>query len=165
VRAKSEAQELHFMLPKVWENVKEWTSTLPIEFPLWELESQWTFKFSKSNCKGQNSLNWKVLYIIGKLLELKCLKWTCITHWGTWNTRFGQKKGRESNCQFDSWPLKVKNHPRYLAFRWHITYHWKALNEGYNFASDLTSIGGLYTKLCASKVAGVPILGISKLSL
>jgi len=74
------AQESHFMLPKVWENVREWTFTLPSEFPLWELNSQWTFKFLKSNCRGQNSLDWKVHYIIGKLLERRCLKWACMTY-------------------------------------------------------------------------------------
>jgi len=43
---------------------------------------------------------------------------------------------------------------------WHSTYRWKALDEGYNFALDLISIGGLHTKLWASKVARVLILGI-----
>jgi hypothetical protein len=62
-------------------------------------------------------------------------------------------------------PLKVKNRPEFLAWRWHDTYHWKALNEGYNFASNLTSIGGLHTKLWASKVTRVSILGISGLTL
>jgi hypothetical protein len=38
---------------------------------------------------------------------------------------------------------------------------WKALDEGYNFASNLISIGGLHTKLWGPKVAGVPTLGIS----
>jgi len=36
-------------------------------------------------------------------------------------------------------------------------YCWKALNKGYNFASDLTSSKGLHSKLWASKVLGVPI--------
>jgi hypothetical protein len=45
------------------------------------------------------------------------------------------------------------------------TYRWKALNEGYNFALDLILIGGLHTKLWASKVMGVPTLAIPKLSL
>jgi hypothetical protein len=49
VWAKNEARESHFMLLGVWENVQEWTSTLPEEFPLWELESQWTFEFSKKH--------------------------------------------------------------------------------------------------------------------
>jgi hypothetical protein len=38
---------------------------------------------------------------------------------------------------------------------------WKTLNEGYNFASNLTSIGGLHTKLCTSQIARVLILKIS----
>jgi hypothetical protein len=49
-------------------------------------------------------------------------------------------------------------------FRWHATYFWKALNEGYNFASDLISIEGLHTKLWGPKVVGVLTLGISGLS-
>jgi hypothetical protein len=57
--------------------------------------------------------------------------------------KFWQKKDWESNCQFDSRPLKVRNHLNFLACRWRATYHWKFLNEGYNFASDLTSIKGL----------------------
>ncbi len=44
-------------------------------------------------------------------------------------------------------------------------YHWKDLNEGYNFASDLISIGGLHTKLWDPKVVGVPTLAISGLPL
>jgi hypothetical protein len=50
-------------------------------------------------------------------------------------------------------------------FRWCATYCWKALDEGYNFVLDLTSIGGLHTKLWASKVAKVLISKISKLQL
>ncbi len=46
VQAKNEDHESHFMLLGVWESVREWTSTLPNELPLWELESWWTPKFS-----------------------------------------------------------------------------------------------------------------------
>jgi len=49
--------------------------------------------------------------------------------------------------------------------RWRSTYCWKALNEGYNFGLELTSIKGLHTKLWPSKVAGIPIVGISGLPL
>jgi hypothetical protein len=48
----------------------------------------------------------------------------------------------------------------FLAWRWHATHQWKALDEGYNFALDLISIGGLHTKLWGPKVTRVPILGI-----
>jgi hypothetical protein len=41
--------------------------------------------------------------------------------------------------------------------RWHATYRWKDLEDGYNFASNLILIGGLKKKLWASKVAKVPI--------
>jgi hypothetical protein len=40
--------------------------TLPNELPLWKLESRWTSGFSKGDCKGQNSLEWKVHYITKK---------------------------------------------------------------------------------------------------
>jgi hypothetical protein len=52
---------------------------------------------------------------------------------------------------------------QFLACRWHATYHWKALDEGYNFALNLILIGGLHTKLWCPKVAKVLILGISGL--
>ncbi len=95
-----------------------------------------------------------VLYIIGKLLELRCLQWARIAHLDILNTSYGQKKGRESNYQFDSQPEKVGNRPNLLMCRQYATYLWKALNEGYNFASDCTSIRGLVVKLWGSKVAG-----------
>jgi hypothetical protein len=110
-------------------------------------------------------LDWDVLYIIEKLLKHRCLKWACMTHLDTWNTSYGQKKGRESNWQFDSQPLKVRNHPNFLACKWRATYLWKVLDEGYNFASDLISIGGIKTKLWAPKVTRVPTLGILGLQL
>jgi hypothetical protein len=88
-----------------------------------------------------------------------------MTHLGTWNINYDQKKGQESNCQFDSWPLKVGNRPDFLACRWHDTYHWKDLNEGYNFALYLISIGNLHTKLWAFKFTRVLISRISGLQL
>jgi hypothetical protein len=55
--------------------------------------------------------------------------------------------------------------PNFLAFRWRATYLWKALDKDYNFALNLISIESLHTKLWASKVMGVPILGILGLPL
>jgi hypothetical protein len=120
---KSAGQErsLGVMLLGVQKSVREWTLTLPRELPLWELESWWTLEFSESNFRGQNSLDWGVPYIIGKLLELKCSKWACMTHLDIWNTNYGQKKGQESNWEFDSWPLKVGNRPDFLACTCHIS--------------------------------------------
>jgi hypothetical protein len=159
------AWKSHFMFSGMQESLKEWTLTLPNELSFWELDSQWTPKSSKGDCRGQNLLNWKITYIIENFLEHKCLKWVHMTHLSTLNTSFGQKKGRESNCQFDSQPLKVGNRPDFLVRRWRARYLWKDLNEGYNFALNFTSIGVLYTKLWASKVAEVLILGILELPL
>jgi hypothetical protein len=76
------------------------------------------------------------------------------------STSYDKKKGRESNWQFDSQSLKVKNRPDFLACRQRATYHWKALNEGYNFTLNLIVIEGLDRKLYAFKVAGVLVGGI-----
>jgi hypothetical protein len=38
--------------------------------PTLELKSRWTPESSRSNCKGQNLLDWKVPYIIRKLLKV-----------------------------------------------------------------------------------------------
>jgi hypothetical protein len=110
-------------------------------------------------------MEWRVLYIIGKFLEFGCLKWAHMTHLDIWNTSYDQKKGRESNWQFDFWPLKVRNHLDFLMCRWRATYRWKALDEGYNFSLDLISIIGLHAKLWARKVTGDPVVRISGLSL
>jgi len=105
-----------------------------------------------------------VLYINGKLLKRRCLKWARIAHSDICNISYGQKKGRESNCQFDSQPLKVGNRPLPDVRFGSATWRWKALDEIYNFASDRVAIGGLLAKLCGSKVPGVPFGVISGLS-
>jgi hypothetical protein len=46
-----------------------------------------------------------------------------------------------------------------------VTYHWKVLDEGYNFALDLIMIRGLHKKLCALKVARISIVAILGLPL
>jgi len=104
-------------------------------------------------------MDWQDLYIIEKILKRKCLKWALMTHLDISNTSYGQKKGRESNWQFDSWPLKVRNRPNFLVWRWRVTYHSKGLNKGYNFSLNFILIKVLHTKLWGPKVAGVPTLG------
>ncbi len=106
-----------------------------------------------------------VLDIIEKLLKRKCLKWVRIVHLDIWNRSYGQKKGRESNCQFNSQPEKVENKPNLLSCRGCATYRWKALDKSYNFALDRIAIRGLLVKLWGSKVAGVPFGAISGLPL
>jgi len=71
------------------ENVREWTFTLPRELPPWELESWWVSKFSESDCRVQNSMDWKIPYIIKNILKCRCLKWAHMTHLDIWNTSLG----------------------------------------------------------------------------
>jgi hypothetical protein len=88
-----------------------------------------------------------------------------MTHLDMCNTSYGQMKGRESNWQFDLRPRKVRNRPNSIACKWRATCHWKDLDERYNFNLYLILIGGLHKKLWTCKVARVPTLAISGLSL
>jgi hypothetical protein len=87
--------------------------------------------------------------------------------WPIWKLKhkLWPKERQGSNWQFDSELVKVENRPNFFTCRWCATYHQKALHEGYNFALDLISIGGVHTKLWAPKVAGVSTMGISGLPL
>jgi hypothetical protein len=106
-------------------------------------ESIGTPKILKFDCRGQNTLHWGVLYIIGKLSKCRCRKWARMSHLDICSTSYGKKKGRESNWQFDSRPLKVWNWLDLGACKWCATHSWKALDESYKFALNLISIGGL----------------------
>ncbi len=64
-------------------------------------------------------------------------KWPRICHFDICSPSYGQKKGRESNWQFDSRPLKVENRPVPNVRSGSATWRWKALFKGYNFGSDL----------------------------
>jgi hypothetical protein len=163
--AKRKTRESHHMLLGMPKSVREWTLTLPRELHVGSWNPKWTPKSSKCNCKGQNPSTRRVLYIIEKLLKPKCLKWGRIAHLNIWNTSYEPKKGRESNWQFDSRPLKVGNQPNFLACKKRATYYWKAFGNGYNISSDLIAIGGLHTKLWAPKLMGIPAVGISGLAL
>jgi hypothetical protein len=155
VEGQEEARESHYTLPGMWESVREWTFTLPRQLPLWEMDSRWTPEDSERDFRGQNSMACGVLYINEKLLKLRCLKWARIAHLNIQNTSYGQKKGRESNWQFDSRPLKVGNRPL-PDVRFEIaTRRWKALNKDYNFDLDLVVIGLCSREIWASNVPGL----------
>jgi len=83
--------------------------THTLEMGTWE--SSRTPEISKFNCKGQNTSPWGIPYIVGKLSKCRCQKWPCMSHLDICSTSYGKKKGRELNCQFDFWPLKVGNRP------------------------------------------------------
>ncbi len=132
--AKRETQESLHMLPgmqRVWGHEP---SHSQVNSHVGSWSPKRTPKFSEHNYKGQNSSPWRVFYIIGNLLKRRYLKWVCIAHVDIWSTSYGQKKGRELNWQLDSRPLHVKNWLDFLMCKQRVTYRWKALNQGYNFA-------------------------------
>jgi hypothetical protein len=120
-----------------------------------DLESSGTPESLEFDSKGENTSPWGVLSVIEKVLKCKCPKWPRIGHLDICNPSYGQKKGRESNCQFDSQPLKVGNRPA-PNVRWGSAMRrWKALEEGYKFGLDCVPIGGLGEKLWCPKVPGI----------
>jgi hypothetical protein len=94
-------------------------------------ESTKTFETSEFDYRGQNTSPWGVPYVIGKLSKRKCWKWARMSYLKICSTSYGKKKGRESNWQFDSRPLKVENWPDPCACKWSSTHRWKALDESY----------------------------------
>jgi hypothetical protein len=109
--------------------------------------------------------NQSVIYTIGKVLKCRCPKWPRMSHLDIYSPSYGQKKGRKSNWQFDSQPLKVKNWPNPDVCRRIVTWRWKDLEESYNISLDLIPIEGLSKKLWMPKVPGVQPRTISGLLL
>jgi hypothetical protein len=128
-------------------------------------ESWRTPNNSEFNCRGQNTLPWSIFYTFGKFLKCRCRKWPCMSHSDICSTSYGRKKGRESNYQFDSRPLKVGNQPDPGVHKWNATHCWKDFKESYKFALDLIPIEGLSKELWTPKVSKVQIETISGLFL
>jgi hypothetical protein len=140
-------QLLHFLIWFAWGYDKVDKARACVATPLWRKcevathtpengtwESSGTPKNSEFDFRGQNTLPWGVLYTVGKVLKFRCRKWPRMSHLDICSISYGRKKGQESNCQFDSQPLKVRNRPDPGVCRWSATHHWKALKESYKFA-------------------------------
>jgi hypothetical protein len=125
--------------------------------PLWAKceDETHTPKNSELDYRGQNTSHWGVLYIVGKVLKCRCPKWPRMSHLDICSPSYGQKKGQESNWQFDSRPLKVGNRPDLDVYRRSATWRWKALEENYKIAWDVILFEGLSKKLWMPKVSGV----------
>jgi hypothetical protein len=122
-----------------------------------DLESPGTPECLGFDSKTQNTSHWGVLGVVGKVLKCRCPKWPRIGHLDICSPSYGQKKGRESNWQFDSQPLKVGNRLVPDMRSGSATWRWKALFEGYKFGLDLVPIGGRREELRSPKVPGVQI--------
>jgi hypothetical protein len=119
------------------------------------LESSGTPKNSEDYLRGQISSHWCAPGVIEKVLKCRCPKWPRMSHLDICNPSYGQKKDRESNWQFDSRPLKVRNRPLPDVRSRNATWRWKALFKEYKFGLDLVLIGGRGKELQSPKVPGV----------
>jgi hypothetical protein len=117
-----------------------------------DLESSGTLEFLELDSKAQNTLHWGVLGVIGKVLKRKYRKWPRIGHLDICSPSYGQKKGRESNWQFDSRPLKVGNRPLPDLRIESAIRRWKDLDAGYKFGLKLVAIRRCSRELWAPKV-------------
>ncbi len=113
-------------------------------------------KVQSSTTRGKTPCIWGVLGVIGKVLKRRYRKCPRIGNSDICSPSYGQKKGRESNWQFDSRPLKVGNRPLHDVRFECATWRWKDLDEGYNFGSDLVAIQLCSRELRQFKVSGVP---------
>jgi hypothetical protein len=112
---------------KRWGEQGMWTTeslTKHVATPLWakcegeahtpksgKLESSGTLESLEREFRGQISFHLCALGVIGKILKCRCPKWPRMSHLDICSPSYGQKKGRESNWQFDSRPINVKNRP------------------------------------------------------
>ncbi len=119
------------------------------------MESSGTSEYLGFDSKAQNTSHWGVLGVIGKGLKRRCWKWPRIAHLDIFNPSYGQKKGRESNCQFDSQPLKVGSRPLPNLRIESAIRCWKDLDKGYKFGLDLVAIRLCSRELWAPKVSGL----------
>jgi hypothetical protein len=120
-----------------------------------DLESFGTPECLELDSKAQNTSHWNVLCVIGKVLKRRYRKWPRIGHLNICSPSYGQKKGRESNWQFDSRPLKVGNRPLLDLRIESAIRRWKDLGEGYKFGLDLVAIRLCSWELWALKVPGL----------
>jgi len=120
-----------------------------------DLESFGTPECSELDSKAQNTSHWGVLGVIEKVLKRRYRKWPRIGHLDICRPSYGQKKGRESNWQFDSRPLKVGNQPFPDLRIESAIRRWKDDDEGYKFDLDLVAIRLRSRELWAPKVPGL----------
>jgi hypothetical protein len=106
-----------------------------------------TLECSELDSKANNTLHWGVLGVIEKVLKRRYQKWPCIGHLDICSPSYGQKKGR-----FDFRPLKVGNWPLFDIRFECATWHWKDINERYNFGSGLVAIGFCNWELLVPKI-------------
>jgi hypothetical protein len=120
-----------------------------------DLESSGTPECLELDSKAQNTSHWSVLGVVGKVLKRRYRKWPRIGHLDICRPSYGQNRGRESNWQFDSRPLKVGNQPFSDLRIESAIRRWKDFDDGYKFGLDLVAIRPDSRELWAPKALGL----------
>jgi hypothetical protein len=150
-RRVMQLQSIFFVATPLWPSVGVKPNTPKVG----NLESSGTPECLGFDSKAQNTSHLGVFGVIEKVSKRRYRKWPCIGHLDICNPSYGQTKGRESNWQFDSWPLKVGNRPLPDLRDESAIRRWKDLDEGYKFSSDLVAIRLCSRELWAPKVSGL----------
>jgi hypothetical protein len=141
-------KNMDYVTTPLWPSVRVKPNTSNVG----DLESSGTPECLEFDSKAQNTSHWGVIGVIGKVLKRRYRKWPRIGHLNIRSPSYGQKKGRESNWQFDSQPLKVGNRPLSDRRIDSAVRRWKDLDEGYKFGLDLVAIRLCSRELWAPKV-------------
>jgi len=128
---------------------------MKLTLPKWELIVLRDSQKLRAWLQGSKHLALRCFLYCWKVFKVYMSKMASHEPFGHLQHKLWSKEMRESNCQFDSRPLKVGNRPDSSACRWSAAHRWKALQKSYNFARDLIPIGGLNWELWAPKVVRV----------
>ncbi len=92
VRAKRKVRESHHMLSRVQRVWGNEPSHSQVNSHVRSWSPKRTPQSSKHDFKRENPWPSRVLYIIGKILKHRCLKWARIAHLHIWNTNYDKIK-------------------------------------------------------------------------
>jgi hypothetical protein len=126
---KGEVDGATAVAPLLWPSV----GVKPNTWKSWRFGILWDSRMFRARHQGPKHLALGCSCVIGKVLKRRYRKCPRIGNSDICSSSYGQKKGRKSNWQFDSRPLKVRNRPipdvRFESATW----RWKDFDEGYDF--------------------------------
>ncbi len=138
---------------KMGENAKDEVQWLPSALPLWELHSWRSCECLEPWLERQTSTKLGPYDTIKKVLNLQCSKCPHIGHLDLICMSYDQKKGWESNLEFDFRPqIPWKQGSNEVRLE-RATHHWKDIFKGYIILSLHFQKKNLYLKkIWVSKV-------------
>jgi hypothetical protein len=113
------------------ENAKDGAQWLPNALPLWELHSHGSSECLEPWLERKKNTKSCLQDTIRKVLKHRCLKCPRIIHLHLICISYDQKKGRESNWEFDSRSQTLWKQGSNEFWLGHVIHCWKGHFEGY----------------------------------